>query len=298
MAVNRRDFLKAAAMSAGGGLLATQYAKAESRPEAQAGYFAMLNDCTRCVGCRACQSVCKRTHQLEKAGTDPFYDMPTDLNGRSLTLIELYKESDQKWSFVKKQCMHCADASCVSVCIVSAFRKREDGVVTYDADKCIGCRYCQYACPFNVPTFEFDKAAPVVRKCDFCKDLRLAKGEQPWCAEVCPAGAIKFGKRGDLVKEAHARIEKEPDRYNPAVYGEKEIGGTSVIYLAPKNIPFEKFGFPNYNEATPFHLQEEIQHGIFKYWAPPIALYAGLALVAHMTGKKDQASRNDAKEGT
>jgi Fe-S-cluster-containing dehydrogenase component len=294
---DRRGFLKAAALAAGGGYLAAGTARAEERPGARGDQYAMLNDCTRCVGCRACQTACKRSHDLEKSGADALHETPTDLNARNLTLIELYKESDTKWSFVKKQCMHCGDASCVSVCIAAAFRKREDGVVDYDPGKCIGCRYCQYACPFNVPTFEYERAAPVIRKCDFCKDIRLAKGEQPWCADVCPVGAIKFGKRSALLREAHARIDGEPNRYASYVYGEKELGGTSVLYLAPKEMGFEKFGFPAYDEATPFHLQEDIQHGIFKYWAPPVALYAGLALIAYSSGRRPHAPADDSKEG-
>ena len=287
MSVNRRDFLKAAAATASVSLAAT--ARAEPTAEAKDSHYSMLNDSTRCVGCRACQAVCKREHGLGPAGANPLYDMPTDLNSNNLTLIQLHRESEKQWTFVKKQCLHCSDASCVSVCPVAAFEKRDDGVVAYDPAKCIGCRYCQFACPFNVPTFEFDEAAPVIQKCDFCKELRLAKGEAPWCVTVCPAGAITFGTRGEMLKEAKARIAKNPERYNPHVYGETEIGGTSVLYLAPKDVSFEKLGYPSYEEATPFTIQEDIQHGIFKYWIPPIALYAGLALVAHTTGKKQRA---------
>ena len=289
MSVNRRDFLKTAAATAGISLAgAAREARAEQTVEAKAGHYAMLNDCTRCVGCRACQAVCKREHGLGKAGQDPLYDMPTDLNSNSLTLIQLQRSSATQWTFVKKQCLHCSDASCVSVCPVAAFTKRDDGVVAYDPGKCIGCRYCQYACPFNVPTFEFDEAAPVIQKCDFCKDLRLAKGEPPWCATICPAGAITFGTRGEMLAEAKARIAKDPERYNPHVYGETEIGGTSVLYLAPKNVSFEQLGYPSYDETKPFAVQEDIQHSIFKYWIPPIALYAALGGIAYATGKRAQ----------
>jgi formate dehydrogenase iron-sulfur subunit len=298
MSVNRRDFLKTAAatatLSLGG---AARSARAEPTAGAKDDHYAMLNDSTRCVGCRACQAVCKREHGLGRAGSNALYDMPTDLNSNSLTLIQLHKGSEKGWTFVKKQCLHCSEASCVSVCPVGAFIKRDDGVVSYDPGKCIGCRYCQYACPFNVPTFEFDEAAPVIQKCDFCKDLRLAKGEAPWCATVCPAGAITFGRRGEMLAEAKARIAANPERYNPHVYGETEIGGTSVLYLAPKDVSFAQLGYPAYEETRPFSLQENIQHGIFKYWAPPIALYASLALIAYTTGKKQREEDSGKGEG-
>jgi Fe-S-cluster-containing dehydrogenase component len=301
MSVNRRDFLKlstAAAAAVGGSLAAaTQEANAETSQEKAAGHYSMLNDCTKCIGCRACQNTCKRTHGLERAGDDPRYDMPTELSAHSLTLIQLYRESDQKWSFVKKQCLHCSIPSCVSVCPVSAFKKRDDGVVAYDESKCIGCRYCCVACPFNAPTFEYDKAAPVIKKCDFCKDLRLAKGLQPWCAEVCPKGAITFGHRGDLLAEAHKRINDNPDLYEPHVYGENEIGGTAVLYLAPKGITFEQLGYKMYGEVPPFKIQEDIQHGIFKFGIPPVALYGALALIAVATRRKETEPPRDGKEG-
>jgi Fe-S-cluster-containing dehydrogenase component len=221
--------------------------------------------------------------------------MPTELNARNLTLIQLYKESDQKWTFIKKQCLHCADPSCQSVCPVSAFHKRADGVVSYDSSKCIGCRYCEVACPFNAPTFEYDSATPVIRKCDFCKDIRLAKGLPPACASVCPKNAITFGKRGELVKEAHRRIQENPDLYNAHVYGESELGGTSVMYLAPRGISFNELGYKEYEGPAPFKEQESIQHGVFKYWIPPVALYGALGLIAYTSRKKDSSDR---KEGS
>jgi formate dehydrogenase iron-sulfur subunit len=285
MNINRRTFLRVSAVTVGVAG-AAQKAKAERPRQALDTDVAMLNDSTRCIGCRGCQAVCKQVHGLEPTGNDPRYDMPLELNGRNLTLIKLHKGADGKATFIKRQCLHCSIPSCVSVCPVSAFHKRDDGVVTYDANKCIGCRYCMVACPFEVPTFEYDKAAPVVRKCDFCKDLRLAEGRKPACAETCPAGAITFGTRGDLLKEARARIANNPDRYSEHIYGEKEIGGTSVLYLAPKGVSFEDLGLHTYGETPPFERTETFQHSVFKYWIPPVALYGALGLIGFLTGKK------------
>ncbi len=290
MSVNRRDFLKLGAAAFGTSLLGFSEIKAED--DKYANTLAMLNDCTRCVGCRGCQSACKIAHGLENTGDDPRYDMPLDMNARNLTLIQLYKKSEKEITFVKRNCLHCNEPSCVSVCPVSAFKKRSDGIVSYDKDKCIGCRYCQVACPFDAPTFEFDKTFPVIQKCDFCKDIRIKDGKPPVCAEVCPKDAITFGKRGELIKEAKRRINENPGKYNPHVYGEKEIAGTSVLYLAPINVQFADLGFRLWDETPPGELQENIQHGIFKYWIPPIALYGALGLAAYSMSKKKKRDEN------
>ena len=97
--------------------------------------------------------------------------------------------------------MHCVDPACASACMLGAFKKREFGIVTYDVDLCIGCRYCEVACPFNVPKFEWAKALPKMVKCELCNH-RLAEGKQPACTEVCPRQAVIFGKREDLLREA------------------------------------------------------------------------------------------------
>jgi formate dehydrogenase iron-sulfur subunit len=297
MSVNRRTFLKTAAAGVGGGMLTVQSAQAARPRRALDTDIAMLNDCTKCIGCRACQIRCKETHDLGRAGNDPRYDMPLDLNARSLTLIKMHREDDF-FTFVKKQCLHCGDPSCVSVCPVSAFQKRDDGVVTYNKNACIGCRYCMIACPWDAPTFEYDEALPVIQKCDFCKDARLAHGLPPACADACPVGAIKYGKRGDLLKEAHERIRNNPDVYNDHVYGESELGGTSVLVLAPKEVRFEDLGYKMYGDTPPFRLQENIQHGIFKYFIPPVALYAVLGFIAYATRRGDaQTNTKDDKKG-
>ncbi len=292
MSVSRRDFFKLTASAVSGGLIAAKsLSAAEINQEKYADNYAMLNDCTKCIGCRGCQTACKKSHEgLSHTGNDSRYDMPLDINADNYTVIHLFKETDDKWSFVKKQCLHCNEPSCQSVCPVAAFHKRDDGIVSYDSGKCIGCRYCLVACPFNAPTFEYDSATPKVQKCDFCKDIRIAKGETPVCADVCPRGAIKFGKRGDLLKEAKRRIKNNPDKYNTHIYGEAEIGGTSVLYLAPKDISFADLGYKMYGETPPIELHESIQHGIFKYWIPPVALYGALGLLAYNNMKKHKSN--------
>jgi Fe-S-cluster-containing dehydrogenase component len=142
--------------------------------------------------------------------------------------------------FVKKQCMHCLDPACASACLAKALEKTAAGPVVYHKERCLGCRYCMVACQFDVPKFEFDKAAPYISKCSFCAE-RQTQGQQPACASVCPSGALQFGRRADLIEEARARIYKNDGKYVHHVYGETEAGGTNWLYIT--DVPFESLGF-------------------------------------------------------
>lgn len=191
---------------------------------------AMLIDLTRCTGCEACTWACKEINNLPRE------------DGAKTFAANTYTHIDRVGDVsVRKQCMHCEEPACASVCPVGALVKTAEGPVTYDEDKCIGCRYCMIGCPFDVPKYEWSSQVPRVRKCIMCAEKRVTKGEQPACAEVCPTGATKFGDRTALLEEAHRRIAENPDRYVAHVYGEREAGGTSVFYLSA--VPFEKLGF-------------------------------------------------------
>ena len=106
----------------------------------------------------------------------------------------------------------------------------------------MGCRYCMAACPFGVPKYEWEKAIPGVRKCIMCSK-RVAAGKQTACAEICPTGATMFGDRDDLLEEAKKRIHDNPDNYLHHIFGETEVGGTSVMLLS--SVGFNNFGFRN-----------------------------------------------------
>jgi formate dehydrogenase iron-sulfur subunit len=93
------------------------------------------------------------------------------------------------------------------------------------------------ACPYGIPRYEWDKAVPYVEKCILCYD-RIVKGEQPACTEACPEKATIFGERRDLLKIAHKRIKENPGKYINKVWGEHEVGGTSVLYLSDINLDF------------------------------------------------------------
>jgi formate dehydrogenase iron-sulfur subunit len=190
---------------------------------------AILTDLTRCIGCEACVLACKQQNDLPAGGTDR-------LSATTWTHVDRRRGVN-----IRKQCMHCLDPACASVCPVAALHKTPEGPVVYDEDKCIGCRYCMVACPFDIPRYEWDSNVPRVQKCIMCYEERTSRGEQPACTSACPTGATVFGDRDELIAEARRRIAEDPDRYVPHIYGETEAGGTSVLYLSP--IPFEKLGF-------------------------------------------------------
>src|SRR5574340_191507 len=190
---------------------------------------ALLFDVTRCVGCRACAKACKESHGFPGTGEE------TELDATTYTVV-LDQGKDR---YLRRMCMHCVDPSCVSACPVGALVKTELGPVTYEASKCMGCRYCMLACPFSVPRYEWTKPVPRVRKCDGCFERQM-QGKITACAEACPAEATVAGTREELLAEARKRIAGSPAAYYPEIYGEKEVGGVSVFILSP--VPFEQLG--------------------------------------------------------
>ena len=208
---------------------------------------ALLIDSTRCIGCRACQVACKEWNELTAEETTFFagkgYQNPPDLSPNTWTLItynEVEVNNRFDWVFGKLQCFHCNTPSCASACPVSALEKTEAGPVIYHASICLGCRYCQLACPFQIPRFEWNKIIPEITKCTMCAD-RVNAGLEPACAKVCPTDAIVFGEREELITEAENRISKNPTFYVHHIYGKDEAGGTCVMHIS--NVPFKEIGF-------------------------------------------------------
>ncbi len=191
---------------------------------------AILTDLTRCIGCRACVMACREINGL-----------PSEASDDRLSADTWCAVRNEGGVWVRRQCMHCLDPACVAVCPVAALHKTPEGPVVYDESRCIGCRYCMIGCPFDVPRYEWDEPLPRVQKCVLCFQKRLQRGEQPACTAACPTGAIVFGDRDELIREARRRIAQAPGHYLDHVYGEYEAGGTSVLYLS--NVSLESLGF-------------------------------------------------------
>jgi formate dehydrogenase iron-sulfur subunit len=232
--------------------------KTASGHEYFAGYphsYGVLHDTTLCIGCRRCEAACNRVNDLP-APERPFDDLSV-LDGRrrtdekTYTVVNRYVEAENGKPpvFRKIQCNHCKEPACASACFVGAFTKTPEGAVVWDSSVCVGCRYCMIACPFNIPTFEYDKVlAPRIMKCTMCYP-RIKEGKLPGCVEACPTEALSFGRRSDLVSIARERIRKYPDRYIDHVYGLEEVGGTNWLYITGE--PFEKLDFRTDLGTTP-----------------------------------------------
>jgi len=309
MGVNRRALLKSVVATGAAVAAGTAPAVARTRRTAPPDALGMLYDTTRCIGCKACVVACAQANDLTP-DTDYFaglYQAPTDLNGQTKNVIKLYSEGPRR-SYVKAQCMHCVDPACTNACMLGALKKKEHGIVAYDASLCVGCRYCQMACPFNVPKFEWKKRAPKIVKCELCRHRsvgaslsttgglsRYPKGKGPACCEVCPREAVVYGTREELLGEARRRMKEYPDRYVPKIYGETDGGGTQVLYLSP--VPFDKIGLPTLSDRAVPDQQRTIQHGIYQGFIAPIALYGVLGAVLWRNRRKSAVEGDAAEKG-
>jgi formate dehydrogenase beta subunit len=259
MTISRRGFLKV--IGATGGALAGAggaTARASTPAAADQGgveFNGMLIDTTLCIGCRACEAACNEANELPEPkvsfDSEAVFQEVRDTTPDAFTVVNRFpneKKPDEP-TFVRKQCMHCNQPGCATACLTKAMEKTKEGPVIYNKDRCMGCRYCMIACPFDVPKFPYDSNLPFVQKCTFCAE-RQKRGEQPACAEACPTGATLFGKKRDLLETARARIYAEPDKYVHQIYGEREVGGTGWLYLLPAQP--EKYGLRTNLGTTPY----------------------------------------------
>jgi formate dehydrogenase iron-sulfur subunit len=242
----------------------------------------LLIDISRCIGCRECAHACAKINHLPEEDA-------MELSATHYTVVKGYNDDSV---FVRKLCMHCNQPTCVSACLVGAFTKTEAGAVLYDESKCIGCRYCMQACPFEVPRYEWGSLTPKIQKCRMCYE-KVAAGEQTACADACAVGATVFGDRDDLIREARKRIDETPGAYVDHIYGLQEAGGTSVMFLSA--IPFEKLGFPMNlpNDPIP-DLSWRVLSQIPKY-----AVAAGVVLfgINWITSRRNDVARFEAEAG-
>ena len=226
----------------------------------------ILTDITKCIGCNECVAACKRTYGLD-ADVPRRWQKPDGLSAANWTAV--LRLPDKR--YVRKQCMHCIEPACVSVCLVGALQKTPEGPVVYDSAKCIGCRYCILSCPFGVPRYDWGERVPYVRKCILCYE-RVKDGQKPACVEACPTQATIFGDREHLLEEAKRRIAADPGKYQPCVYGETEFGGTCVMYLSDVDLSFLSYGKRAGDRALPPTTEDVLK------WVPVESAAVGLAL--------------------
>ncbi len=193
--------------------------------------MAILFDATRCLGCRACQVACKQWNDLEGEGasTPGSYENPRDLSPitwNKLVMKEVERGPKVDWLFYYRTCFHCKDADCEDVCPTEAISHTPEGFVVIDAEECTACGSCVDECPFDVMRLG-DEAAI---KCDACIS-RIKHDEMPACVKTCPALALTFGPRDELLREGKKRVQRLKDEgySNAYLYGETERGGLNVL---------------------------------------------------------------------
>jgi formate dehydrogenase iron-sulfur subunit len=287
MSVNRRNFLKALSITSTA-LAFGRSVKASPAPAGKKEFYGILYDSTKCLGCQTCESACAEANGLpEPEGTiETGIIRKTDEKHR--TVVNSYNTSKGEF-FVKRQCMHCNEPACTAACLTQAMYKTREGAVIWRGDKCMGCRYCMVSCPFDIPKFEYHSANPKIQKCTMCFE-RISEGKIPACVENCPAGALMFGTRRDMIKEARKRINDDPDQYVDHIYGEHEAGGTGFLYLSA--VPFEELGF---NTSLQTESYPALSKG-FLYSVPTIFVLWPAMLLGLREATKNKPTNTDTDE--
>jgi len=285
MGLDRRVFFKL--LGATGITLAIgKETKAAQTSKGEVEFNGILYDSSRCMGCRTCEYECASAHGLPEPPAEVAAVRKT--NETCNTIVNTYQTSKGE-VYIKRQCMHCNEPACAAACLTQAMHKNETGPVTWDGDKCMGCRYCMVSCPFDSPKFEFHSANPKIQKCDMCFDRQKA-GEKPTCVTNCPNDALLYGKRRDLIKEARRRIYEKPDLYVDHIYGERDAGGTGWLYLS--SVPFEELGM---NTSIQQSSYPALTKG-FLYSVPSVDLLLPPLLLGIYAATKNNQSKEEENE--
>ncbi|MCP4571737.1 MAG: 4Fe-4S dicluster domain-containing protein [bacterium] len=216
--------------------------------------FAILTDVTRCTGCEECVLACKSLNETgDRDAPRKWQGKATDLSSTRWTTIAHTEDRH-----VRVHCRHCLEPACAAACPVKALHTTEEGVVAYDPSICLGCRYCMMACPFSMTRYEWESANPRVRKCILCYDkMKAGEIKEPGCTAACPEKATIFGERDALLVEANRRIKDRPDLYLDHVWGEHEVGGTSVLYISDVDLASAGWPADLTNDGVP-HLADKV----------------------------------------
>jgi len=214
--------------------------------------LAMYIDTSKCMACRGCQVACKQWHDLPGSQTvnTGSYENPPALAPNTWTRIRFREYDDGErfqWLFLKEGCMHCAEAVCVDVCPTAALKHTPEGLVTFERELCNGCGYCGQFCPFGVPQLEVTNrltGEAKSSKCVFCQD-RTTNGLKPACVKTCPANALDWGDRDELLAKARSRVDLLKTEWGfpqANLYGELELGGLGRLYVL--TAPPAAYGLP------------------------------------------------------
>lgn len=171
-----------------------------------AKHYGMLISLDSCIGCWACTVACKAANGLDigvnwnrvESIGDPKAKPGQDMPAGTYPDVSLY--------WLPMPCMHCQKAPCMNACPASAISRREDGIVMIDQNRCLGCGYCAWMCPYGVP--QFNRTTNTMGKCTFCAS-RVDQGQQPACVEACVYGARVFGDLNDPNSEISRLIAQK-----------------------------------------------------------------------------------------
>jgi formate dehydrogenase beta subunit len=236
-------------------------------------------DTTTCIGCKACEVACQEWNDLRPLATEQvgtYQTLPT-LDAQYWNLIRFSErdfEGGLAWLMRKDQCMHCDDPGCLAACPApGAIVQYENGIVDVNPDQCIGCKYCETGCPFDVP--RFSRTTGKMAKCTLCVD-RVSVGLEPACVKACPTGCLHFGTKEDMLVMGHTRVEqlKKDGFAQAALYDPAGVHGTSVVTILAHGDHPEWYGLPK-DPHVPF---------LVKVWKKFLRPFGGIAILGAVFG--------------
>ncbi|MBA3430275.1 MAG: formate dehydrogenase subunit beta [Actinobacteria bacterium] len=210
-----------------------------------------LVDIDLCIGCKACEVACKEWNDLDVDETSNFgaYQSHEDLTPNTWDLMRFNEvdldNDDIAWLIRKDSCMHCDEPGCLLACPApGAIVQYENGIVDFNQENCIGCKYCISGCPFDIP--RFDSKTEKVYKCTLCID-RVSNGLEPACVKSCPTGSIRFGTKEEMLLYGEEKVAKLHDRgFDDAMlYDPEGVGGLHMMYVVPRGRMLDDYGLPD-----------------------------------------------------